>query len=220
MADAARTDELVAFFKALSDANRLKIVALLAAGERSVEAAGRQARAHLADRVAPPGPAVGHRPRERAGRRVLQHLPPGGGRPGGHGAPPAQRRRRCPPWRPTSRLTPSTGRSSRPTWTPRDASGRSRPSARRSWPSSATSSRPSSPAGATARRKPTPCCAGSAPTRRGCGATWSTSASWTARAAAATTGPPQAAGPLTAADHRAGGFSIVSHTIDTIRSDP
>jgi predicted transcriptional regulator len=37
MPDTAQTDELLAFFKALSDANRLKIVALLAKGERSVE---------------------------------------------------------------------------------------------------------------------------------------------------------------------------------------
>ncbi len=37
MADDARTDELVAFFKALADPNRLKIVALLAAEEHSVE---------------------------------------------------------------------------------------------------------------------------------------------------------------------------------------
>jgi biotin operon repressor len=37
MTDTVPTDELVAFFKALSDASRLKIVALLAAGERSVE---------------------------------------------------------------------------------------------------------------------------------------------------------------------------------------
>jgi predicted transcriptional regulator len=37
MKDPGQTDELVAFFKALSDANRLKIVALLAVGERSVE---------------------------------------------------------------------------------------------------------------------------------------------------------------------------------------
>lgn len=35
--DTRRADELLAFFKALSDANRLKIVALLARGERSVE---------------------------------------------------------------------------------------------------------------------------------------------------------------------------------------
>jgi predicted transcriptional regulator len=37
MSDSGQTDELLAFFKALSDANRLKIVALLAVGERSVE---------------------------------------------------------------------------------------------------------------------------------------------------------------------------------------
>lgn len=37
MTDSSRTDELLAFFKALSDANRLKIVALLAKGEQSVE---------------------------------------------------------------------------------------------------------------------------------------------------------------------------------------
>jgi predicted transcriptional regulator len=37
MPDTLQTDELLAFFKALSDANRLKIVALLAKGERSVE---------------------------------------------------------------------------------------------------------------------------------------------------------------------------------------
>jgi predicted transcriptional regulator len=37
MTDSGQTDELLAFFKALSDANRLKIVALLAVGERSVE---------------------------------------------------------------------------------------------------------------------------------------------------------------------------------------
>jgi biotin operon repressor len=37
MTETVQTDELVAFFKALSDASRLKIVALLAAGERSVE---------------------------------------------------------------------------------------------------------------------------------------------------------------------------------------
>jgi biotin operon repressor len=37
MTETVRTDELVAFFKALSDASRLKIVALLAGGERSVE---------------------------------------------------------------------------------------------------------------------------------------------------------------------------------------
>jgi biotin operon repressor len=36
-ADPQPTDELLAFFKALSDANRLKIVALLAKQERSVE---------------------------------------------------------------------------------------------------------------------------------------------------------------------------------------
>lgn len=37
MTGTVRTDELVDFFKALSDSSRLKIVALLAAGERSVE---------------------------------------------------------------------------------------------------------------------------------------------------------------------------------------
>lgn len=37
MADSPRTDELLGFFKALADANRLKIVALLAGGEQSVE---------------------------------------------------------------------------------------------------------------------------------------------------------------------------------------
>jgi predicted transcriptional regulator len=37
MISAPQTDELLAFFKALSDANRLKIVALLAKGEQSVE---------------------------------------------------------------------------------------------------------------------------------------------------------------------------------------
>lgn len=52
MADAARTDELVAFFKALSDANRLKIVALLAAGERSVE--------QLAAKLGLTSPTVSH----------------------------------------------------------------------------------------------------------------------------------------------------------------
>jgi predicted transcriptional regulator len=52
MADAARTDELVAFFKALSDANRLKIVALLAAGERSVE--------ELAAKLGLTSPTVSH----------------------------------------------------------------------------------------------------------------------------------------------------------------
>lgn len=52
MADAARTDELVAFFKALSDANRVKIVALLAAGERSVE--------QLAAKLGLTSPTVSH----------------------------------------------------------------------------------------------------------------------------------------------------------------
>ena len=52
MADAARTDELVAFFKALSDANRLKIVALLAAGDRSVE--------QLAAKLGLTSPTVSH----------------------------------------------------------------------------------------------------------------------------------------------------------------
>ena len=52
MADAARTDELVAFFKALSDANRLKIVALLAAGDRSVE--------QLATKLGLTSPTVSH----------------------------------------------------------------------------------------------------------------------------------------------------------------
>ena len=52
MAHAARTDELVAFFKALSDANRLKIVALLAAGERSVE--------QLAAKLGLTSPTVSH----------------------------------------------------------------------------------------------------------------------------------------------------------------
>ncbi len=52
MADAARTDELLAFFKALSDANRLKIVALLAAGERSVE--------QLAAKLGLTSPTVSH----------------------------------------------------------------------------------------------------------------------------------------------------------------
>ncbi len=37
MPDVVRIDELVAFFKVLSDPNRLKIVALVASGERSVE---------------------------------------------------------------------------------------------------------------------------------------------------------------------------------------
>lgn len=37
MADSPRTDELLGFFKALADANRLKIVALLAGGEQPVE---------------------------------------------------------------------------------------------------------------------------------------------------------------------------------------
>lgn len=37
MPEPSRTDELVGFFKALADANRLRIVALLSAGERSVE---------------------------------------------------------------------------------------------------------------------------------------------------------------------------------------
>jgi len=37
MVDSPRTDELLGFFKALADANRLKIVALLAGGEQSVE---------------------------------------------------------------------------------------------------------------------------------------------------------------------------------------
>lgn len=37
MTEIVRTDQLVAFFKALSDASRLKIVALLAGGECSVE---------------------------------------------------------------------------------------------------------------------------------------------------------------------------------------
>ena len=52
MADAARTDELVAFFKALSDPNRLKIVALLVAGERSVE--------QLAAKLGLTSPTVSH----------------------------------------------------------------------------------------------------------------------------------------------------------------
>jgi predicted transcriptional regulator len=52
MADAVRTDELVAFFKALSDPNRLKIVALLAAEERSVE--------QLAAKLGLTSPTVSH----------------------------------------------------------------------------------------------------------------------------------------------------------------
>lgn len=52
MAETVRAGELVAFFKALSDENRLKIVALLSAGERSVE--------ELADKLALTSPTVSH----------------------------------------------------------------------------------------------------------------------------------------------------------------
>jgi predicted transcriptional regulator len=52
MPETARTDELVAFFKALSDANRLKIVALLAAAECSVE--------QLAAKLGLTSPTVSH----------------------------------------------------------------------------------------------------------------------------------------------------------------